>query len=118
MTDHQIPTPLPSHATILDDAGMPTAVVNIDDIQANAIKLAYDMAAACGDAAALDDVSAFWMDEVGPDAFGYVAAGALRTLAQYILDPTLMAVEALAPEVGKRLRDKLVEGAENAEASL
>lgn len=116
MTDYQIPKPTPAHVMVMGDDGLPEAVVSLDDIQSNAIKLAYGMASACGDSAALDDVSAFWIKEIGPDAFGLVAAGALRTLAQFILEPTLQIVEAIAPDMD--LRAKLTASAENAEASL
>lgn len=117
MTD-QIPNPLPSHAMILDDDGMPSAVMNIDKMQSDSIILAYEMAASCNDKIALDALSAHWLEKVGVDGFGYVAAGALRLLAQYVLDPTLDTLEAAAPGLGNTLRLKLCESANHAQDTL
>lgn len=96
------PKPTPRHVMVLDDNGMPMAVMNVDEIQSQSIKLAYEMGAVCGDPAALDALSAKWVAHLGPDAFGYVAAGALRALAQHVLDPTIKVVERIAPDMDLR----------------
>lgn len=102
MTNHQIPNPLPENTMLVDDTGAPIAMMNIDQIQADSIALAYDMARNCHDENALDQVSARWLAKVGADAIGYAAAGALRTMTHYILDPTLATVDRLAPSLGYR----------------
>ncbi|WP_072688412.1 hypothetical protein [Rhodococcus marinonascens] len=99
---NEIPNPLPENAMIVDDHGAPLAVVNIDQMQADSIALAYDMARNCGDVDALDQVSAKWLNKIGPEGFGYVAAGALRTMTHHILDPTLQTVDELAPALNYR----------------
>ena len=107
MTDNQTPNALPAHAMILDDDGRPLGVIDTGKMQSDAIEMAYEMAVHCGDEDALDAVSSKWLDRVGVDAFGYVAAGALRMMAHFILDPTLQAVDRLAPEM--KFRDKLAD---------
>lgn len=116
MTVHHTPDPLPSHAMLVGDNGEPLGVLDIDKMQSDAIELAYDMARHCGDQTALDVISAQWLDRVGVDAFGYVAAGALRMMAHHILDPTLQAVDQLAPQL--RFRDKLTDAYHNAKDTL
>ncbi|WP_072689374.1 hypothetical protein [Rhodococcus marinonascens] len=112
---NEIPNPLPDTAMIVDDNGAPLAVINIDQMQADSIALAYDMARNCHDVNALDQVSAKWLDKVGAEGFGYVAAGALRTLTHHILDPTLQVLEEIAPTIP--LRSQLDDAHRNATKS-
>lgn len=116
MTENIIPTPLPDNVMIVDDNGAPLAMLDLDQMQGHSIALAYDMAQHCGDPDALDEVSAKWIDKVGVDAFGYVAAGALRLMAHNILEPTLQAVDRLAPTLN--YRGILADAARNAEEVL
>ncbi|QCQ93035.1 hypothetical protein [Rhodococcus sp. SGAir0479] len=102
MTNHQTPNPLPENAMLVDATGAPIAMMNIDQMQSDSIALAYDMARNSHDEQALDESSVRWLNKIGADAFGYVAAGALRTMTHYILDPTLATVEKLAPGLGYR----------------
>lgn len=112
MTTNEIPNPLPEHVMVVDDDGTPTAVVNVDQMQINAVTLAYDMARHCGDHDALDQVSAEWLTKIGPDGFGYAAAGALRIIAEHILDPALIVLEQVAPQI--KMRDMLTDAYRNA----
>ncbi|NKR31343.1 hypothetical protein GS504_20730 [Rhodococcus hoagii] len=101
-TNHEIPNPLPQHAMIVDDNGAPVGMLDIDQMQSDSIALGYDMARNSHDDQALNEVSARWLAKLGPDSFGLVAAGALRMVAHYILDPTLATVDRLAPSLGYR----------------
>ncbi|MEZ5151677.1 hypothetical protein [Rhodococcus zopfii] len=107
----KIPNPLPEHAMLVDDDGHPLGMMNIDRVQSDSIEMAYEMAMHCGDEDALDALSAKWLDRVGVDAFGYVAAGALRMMTHNILDPVLMTVDRLAPQL--KFRDKLADAFED-----
>ncbi len=116
MNDNSIPNPLPSHAMIVDDNGQPLSVMDIDRMQSDSIELAYEMAMHCGDQDALDAIAAKWLTRVGVDGFGYVAAGALRMMTHFILDPTLQTVDQLAPQL--RFRDKLADAYRNFKDTL
>ena len=64
-------------------------------------------------------VTARWSMHLAYNAgriLSYVAAGALRMMAHYILDPTLQAVDQLAPQL--RFRDKLTDAYHNAKDTL
>ncbi|BCF81649.1 hypothetical protein RQCS_11940 [Rhodococcus qingshengii] len=111
-----IPNPLPEHLTILDDNGIPDAIVNVDVIQMTATRLMYDMAANSGDTAALDQISVRYLDEVGVDLFGYVASAALRLMTTCVLEPTLAIVDEALPTIA--LRTKLEDSARNAHTTL
>ncbi|MFD4368978.1 hypothetical protein [Rhodococcus sp. NPDC058521] len=88
---------IPENALIVDDNGSPIAMMNIDQVQMQAIQLGNEMAAACHDHDALDALSEKWINRVGVDAFGCVAAGALRHVVADILDPSLHVLEQVAP---------------------
>ena len=103
---------IPKHALLLDDDGSPLGIIDTGKMQSDAIEMAYEMAVHCGDEDALDAVSSKWLDRVGPEGFGYVAAAALRMMTHYILDPTLQAVDLLAPEM--KFRDRLDEAFQKA----
>lgn len=111
MTEQHHSTPRPAHAMLIDDNGEPIGVMDLDRMQSDAIELAYEMAMYCDDETTLDTISEKWLNRVGVDAFGYVAAGALRMMTHYILDPTLQTVDKLAPQL--RFRDKLVDAYRN-----
>ena len=76
--------------------------------------LAYRMAAYCDDPAELDRVATDAATALGPDGFGYVAAAALRILAEHILEPTLQVTDAL----GVDLWPGLESGLRNAETTV
>ncbi len=104
MTENISPNqPLPEHVMIVDDDGMPSAVMNADIIQNAATRLMYEMACNSGDEAALSAVSKKYLDEVGVDTFGYVTAAALKLMTAYILEPTLETCDL----AGIKLRDGL-----------
>ena len=98
---------------ITDDNGMPIGSADIGQVQAEATVLAYRMAAYCDDPTELDRVATDAVATLGPDGFGYVAAAALRILAEHILEPTLQVTDAL----GVDLRPGLESGLRNAETT-
>lgn len=104
----------PDRFLIVDDDGMPLAAVDTAHIQADATMLAYSMAMACNDPDQLDSVAAAALARVGVDGFGYVAAGALRILAEHILEPSLQ----VCARLGCDLRPGLAEATANAVATL
>ncbi|WP_182262256.1 hypothetical protein [Rhodococcus sp. UFZ-B548] len=102
--------PLPENVMIVDDNGLPSAVVNIDIVQNAATRLMYDMAINSGDEAALSRVSKKYLDEVGVDLFGYVTAAALKLMTAHILEPLL----ATCDLAGIKLREGLSKAASDA----
>ncbi|MDV6275402.1 hypothetical protein R3Q06_18055 [Rhodococcus erythropolis] len=104
--------PLPSQAVIVDDDGVPSAILDVDLIQSAAIRLMYDMAANSGSQGELERISARYMDEIGVDLFGYVTAAALKFMTSNVLEPTLAVLDGVAPQID--MRGKLVESALNA----
>lgn len=115
MTENIDPNqPLPENVMIVDDDGMPSAVVNIDIVQNAATRLMYDMAVNSGDEEALKGVSAQYLDEVGVDLFGYVCAAALKLMTAHILEPLLETCDV----AGIKLRDGLTRAAADAKRDL
>lgn len=104
--------PLPNQAVIVDDNGVPSAILDVELIQSAAIRLMYDMAANSGSQGELERISARYMDEVGVDLFGYVTAAALKFMTSNVLEPTLAVLDGVAPQID--MRGKLVESALNA----
>lgn len=105
---------------VTDEQGAPAAFVNVDQIQAQATRLAYDMAVACGDPGRLTEITTAHLTEAGHEAFGYVAAAALRTLAEHVLDPVLEVTDELhrAGYLSHDLRSGLEDAAANATTTL
>lgn len=83
-----------THHLLTDDDGSPVAFIDMDAITDAETELAFRMAAHCGDPVALDTITHDVMTKVGTGTFGYVAACALRLLAEQILEPALTAGEA------------------------
>ena len=104
--------PLPSQAVIVDDNGVPSAILDVDLIQSAAIRLMYDMAANSSSQGELERISARYIEEVGVDLFGYVTAAALKFMTSNVLEPTLAVLDGVAPDID--MRGKLVESALNA----
>ncbi len=104
---------------VTDDDGAPSAFVDMDQIQSQAVRFAFDMAAACGDRAELERVSQAHVAEAG-SAFGYVAAAALRNLAENVLDPVLDVTDKLhqTGHLNHDLRAGLADAAANARKEL
>ncbi|RVW01319.1 hypothetical protein [Rhodococcus xishaensis] len=89
--------PQPQNATIVDDNGAPFAAVNVGQMQADSIGPAFDIARHCQARHVLDQVSMKWLSRIGHERFGLVAANALWTTVQDLLDLTLTPVDNLSP---------------------
>lgn len=105
---------LPDTAVIVDETGAPKSVIDIDQLQSDAIRLMYALAATAGDDDETDKVSNEWVSAHDPEYFGYLAAAALSLMVRNVLAPTLDA----AAVVGLDLRPGLVDSARNSEQSL
>lgn len=105
---------------VTDDAGTPSAVVNNDELQTQATLLAYDVAEHAGDPEAITTVMASHLVAAGPGGFGYVAAAALRILAEHVLNPVLEVTDQLHRHghLQHDLRAGLGDAARNARESL
>lgn len=104
----------PALVTVVDDKGIPDAVIDIDVIQKAATRLMYDMAAKSHDVEAMRKVNEQYLTEVGPELFGYVAGHALKLMAECVVEPLLvMCDKAKTPR-----RADLVAAAENANSTL
>ncbi|WP_138843650.1 hypothetical protein [Rhodococcus pyridinivorans] len=108
--------PTQPRVTVVDDSGILTAVMDVDIIQAAATRLMYDFAARSGDSGALESLSVQYISELGADAFGYVAAAALKLLATCVLEPILQVVDEVAPTIP--MRAQLADAARNANETL
>lgn len=98
---------------VTDSEGVPTAVVNPDQIITTATRLAFRLAAAAGDRAAVDRVMAETLSAAGANGFGYVCAGALNTLVNEVLAGALDVTDA----AGIHLRPGLAALAEGRDPS-
>lgn len=101
-----------THFLTTDD-GQPLGVVDVSQIQNQGARLAFRLAASCDDPGRLGAIVAETLAAVGVGAFGFVAAAALRCLAEQVLDPALEAGEA----AGVHLRTGLVALAEGRDPS-
>lgn len=63
--------------------------VDVEKLQEDATLLMWAFANAAGDDAKVDAVSVEWLNRIGPDDFGLVAAGALALTARHITGPFL-----------------------------
>lgn len=105
---------------VTDGDGTPSAVVNNDEIQTQATLLAYDVGEHAGDPEAVATVMSSHLAAVGPGGFGYVAAAALRILAEHVLNPVLEVTDELHHHghLQHDLRAGLGDAARNARETL
>lgn len=89
---------------IVGDNGEPLGVADIDQITTVGTELAFAMAAHCDDAAQLDRIVADYLARVGTASFGYVAACALRIMAEQILSPSLDVVATAGHDLRPGIR--------------
>lgn len=79
---------------LVGDQGEPVAMIDMEKITDEGTKLAFALAAHSNDPAEMDRVQVETLTRVGTEAFGYVAACALRTMAEHILSPSFGVAEA------------------------
>ncbi|WP_454194325.1 hypothetical protein [Nocardia sp. Marseille-Q1738] len=109
-------TATPDHFMVIGDDGVPRGVVDLAEMQANATRLMYQLAAAAGDDAEVDRISTEWAARLDPDDFGYVCAGALSLLTRCVLAPLLEVLDEVLPRTG--FRAKLAKSRDHAEQTL
>lgn len=105
---------------ITDDNGLPSAVANRDEIQAQATLLAYDLAQYADDPDAITNAMEAHLATAGTGGFGYVAAAALRILTEHVLNPVLDVTDELHRygHLQHDLRAGLGDAARNAREAL
>ena len=101
---------------VVGDDGTPRGVVDRDRMQSDATRLMYQLAAVAGDDVETDRVASEWVERLDPDAFGYVAAGALSLMTRNILAPLLEVLDEALPHV--EFRAKLAESRDQAAKTL
>jgi hypothetical protein len=74
---------------LVGDRGEPLGMIDMGRVTDLGTALAFELAAVCDDPAAMHRVQAAMLAHVGVRTFGYVAACALRQLAEHILSPSL-----------------------------
>ncbi|WP_328358602.1 hypothetical protein OG976_04790 [Mycobacterium sp. NBC_00419] len=99
---------------VVGDGGQLMGEINLDDLESNATLLMYAFAQSAGDDNRTDAVAAQWLDLIGPDSFGYVAASALSMMTRHVLAPVLDVAERQGIDLRAGLRDAY----ENALATL
>lgn len=102
------------HIIITDSDGNPQGAAVLEEIQAQAIRLAFDMAAHCDNPHEMDEITKGHITEAGVEGFGYVAAAALKILARDLLQPVLECTDA----AGMPLREGIAKAAAQANADL
>ncbi|HEY9416623.1 MAG TPA: hypothetical protein VIQ30_17845 [Pseudonocardia sp.] len=106
----------PPRFMVVGDDGVPRGIVELADLQSDATRLMYEMAAAAGNDAELDRIGFEWSARLDPDAMGYVSAGALSLMTRNILAPLLDVLDEVMPKAG--FRAKLAESRDHAERTL
>lgn len=106
----------PDRFMVVGDDGVPRGIVELADLQANATRLMYEMAAAAGNDAELDRIGMEWTTRLDPDDFGYTAAAALSLMARNIVAPMLEVFDEALPNI--KFRSKLAECRDEAEKTL
>ncbi|MDO3647675.1 hypothetical protein [Nocardia mangyaensis] len=101
---------------IVNEDGTPRGVVDRDRLESDSTRLMYQLAAAAGDDAETDRIACEWVERLDPDAFGYVAAGALSLMTRCILGPLLEVLDEALPHI--KFRAKLAESRDHAEETL
>ena len=105
---------------VLDGNGIPLAFVDVDQIQAAATTLGFDLAAAAHDPEQVEQVLAAVLTKHGDNAFGYITASALRHVVANILNPVLEVTDELHKygHLAHDLRAGLADAARNARETL
>ncbi|MFI9537472.1 hypothetical protein ACIG56_30045 [Nocardia fusca] len=106
----------PDKFMVVGDDGVPRGIVELADLQANATRLMYEMAAVAGNDAELDRIGMEWTARTDPDDFGYTTAAALSLMTRHILAPLLDVLDEVMPKAG--FRAKLAESRDEAERNL
>lgn len=101
---------------LVGDDGDPLGVVDVDMIQARATVLGFELATFNDDPPQMARVLAEELAEVGPQAFGCIAAAALRHVVENVVGPLMSVADEAG--VGDSVHAGLVAAAENARGVL
>lgn len=93
---------------VLDEHGAPQGTVDVDQIQIDAMILAFDLAAAAHTREAVENLLEQALTTHGPQGVGYVATAALKYLTLNVLSPVLQVTDEL--HQGGSLQHDLREG--------
>lgn len=101
---------------LVGDDGEPLGVVDIDVIQARGTVLGFELATFNDDPPEVDRVLAEALAELGPRAFGCIAAAALRHVVENVVGPLMLIADGVG--VGDTVHQGLAAAARNARESL
>lgn len=100
----------PEPMFVVDPQGIPTSVLDMQQIRAAGLQLSLDMAAHSGDQDELGRITARHLEELGSgELFRYVAAAALWCMTRGLLEPLLVMCE----DAGINARESLISAARN-----
>lgn len=89
---------------IVGDDGEPLGILDLDAIQDEGTKLAFNLAANCNDPEALDRIQAETLTRVGVASFHYIVANALRVMTEHILSPSFDVAQAHGTDLRAGMR--------------
>lgn len=88
---------------LTDQDGIPTSVLDVERLRADARRLAYSLTAHCDDEQAITNLMNAALAEWGQPAMGMLCAGALRVMATDVVSGLLDITDALGAEVRAKL---------------
>ena len=91
---------------LTDDGGAPLGMVDMDAVQEQAARLMYELATQSSNTEACNRITAAHLAEAGTAMFGYVAASALRSMTEHILEPALQVCETAGVDVRRFLSEQ------------
>lgn len=90
---------------ILDDSGVPSAAINVEQIRADVMSLVWHLAATAGDEDATDRVMTGFVDGHDVDYAGCVTTAALSVLVADVLAPAFAVCRAAGHDLQAALAD-------------
>ncbi|MGW6034701.1 hypothetical protein ACWFOS_13640 [Gordonia terrae] len=105
----------PAHIIIADADGTPGAIIDVDQLEKDALKFMFELCATAGDDPATDKVWEKWVTTREPDEFGYLTAAVLPMMLSNVLAPALDVAKEIT---GRDFRDKLRELSKEAGEAL
>ncbi|MET8650614.1 hypothetical protein [Nocardia aurea] len=103
------PGELPTRYMVIGHDGLPNGVVDLEELQTAAWKLAYALVAAVatGGDDAVDEHVKIWTDTVPEGSEGFIASCALSFTIRSIVAPLIDIIDGLGPEL--HIREKLAD---------
>lgn len=97
-------TQFPPHLLIIGEDGTPNGVLDVERLRQDASLLAYEFAAASGDNAELDRIGVKWSNRLSGAYYGGVVSGAFSLVVREILEPLLLVLDELRPDIPFRAK--------------